>query len=97
VSTFYIVGKAEKQAIRWELKVGQSDKIVFYIVDKLKEQAIRREPKVGQSAVSIFYILRGRLVVGGLKNRRIVVSKGRTEWFTMFQMPIFLIDAYYTM
>ena len=63
VSTFYIVGKAEKQAKRWKLKVEQS-------------------------AVSMFYI------VGGLKNRRIVVSKNRTEWFTMFQMPVFLTDTY---
>jgi len=50
MSMFYIVGKAEKQAIRWELKVGQSAVSMFYIVGKAEKQAIRWELKVGQSA-----------------------------------------------
>ena len=62
---FYIVGKAEKQAKRWELKVEQSAVSMFYIVD-------------------------------GLKNRRIVVSKSRTECVSMFQMPVFLKDILLT-
>ena len=70
---------------------------MFYIVGRRREHTRKRELKAAQSAVSIFYILRGRLVVGGLKNGRIVVSKRRAEWFTMFQIPVFLTDTYYTM
>jgi len=62
---------------------------MFYIVGKAEKQAKRWKLKEGQSAVSIFYI------VGGLKNRRIVVSKRRTECVSTFQMPVFLTDPNY--
>ena len=57
VSTFYIVGKAEKQAIRRELKVEQSAVSIFYIVGKAEKQAKRWELKVGQSALARFRCL----------------------------------------
>ena len=56
VSTFYIVGKAEKQAKRWELKAAQSALARFTSQVGLRIDILSLV-KEEQSAVSMFYIV----------------------------------------